>query len=446
MLEKKMILDEQDSLDKYVKAKYLNKPHFIQLKRVWRMVKKIPNQAKVKKLGFYLQEAKRLQGSAQINEEIIRNIFGNKQEMSPQEFIEKIFEYETPEGSEMFIKKETAYQTTQRLMPNEKLNKTISVSIFGEIYDGILKNIEKKIGENKTDILARQINKYLSSHFNGAAGFIRWTEMSPKWIHIDAFQTDFFNKIKAMSFKNEEFKPVGDEIRKYEDEFFKTAMSYIIRSYPSAKIFTANTEDTVAAIENIKGDVKLKKYYHQLPKKLGFRLINLQDFYNKVLRTRPGERTEKDINKIDSALSRITGKNKVIVTKNELTSLSSKIADEVERKVIEGKKKNIDQSEIDSIISSVTNQENIKRGYHQFIGDISKLVRSHYENPKDKKQKISTKIRSLLKDKSNTIQEIANRYSEIKGQIWWANRGLIFENTKYETRMLREQILYSVRR
>jgi hypothetical protein len=414
-----------DYFDSHIEVAYLNKPYFVQLKRIWRMAKKIQNPEKAKKIGFYLQQAKTLEGSAQTNEKIIRSIFGNKQEMSPSDFIKGVFDHETPEGKKMFVRPEEAYQTTQRLVSNETKNKTLSVSIFGEIYDEILDSLEKKYGKEKSDEIARNMNKFLSSHFNNAAMFVRWTEMSPSWIHFDAFQTDFFNEIKAFSNKNEEFKPVADEIRSHEDAFFKTAVSFVVRKNPGVKVFTANTEDMVKAVERVKGDVKLKKYYYQLPKKLGFKLISLQDFYNKVIRTRPSKKAEKLIGSFDKAIQSYGGSKSDFNVKKYNKQIEQNIAFFKEQKKVST------PEAVNSIINNLfANEPQVASAYHQYINELSEII---------KKKK---SIKNFLASKEEEIESALKETVKITDKkIWWSNRGLIFENTNVENRMLKENIL-----
>ena len=44
-----MLIKEDSNFDKHVEVQHANKPYFIQLKRVYRMAKKIPNPDKSKR-------------------------------------------------------------------------------------------------------------------------------------------------------------------------------------------------------------------------------------------------------------------------------------------------------------------------------------------------------------------------------------------------------------
>ena len=412
---------QEDYFDTHVAVQYLNKPFFVQLKRVWRAIKKIPNQEKPKKIGFYLQTIRKLPGNAVMNEKIVRDVMGKSQQMTPKKFIERIFEYEVPEGKEFYIKPETAYQTTQRLLPSAKLNKTISVSVFGDIYKKIL---EKYKNREDFDDIVRNVNKFLSAHFANAAAFVRWTKLTPNWIHIDALQTDFFNRLKALSYKNDYMKDIITDFRKHEDEFFKTAFSYIVRSNPQVKVYTMNTPEVVSKVENVRGDVKLKEYYYKLPKKLGFRLIPLDKFYS-ILRTRPGKKTEALIKKFNKAFASKT--EKATVNKTALRKINSIIGEQFPRR------KTMDYSDLtkdklDAIINPIIAEvlrgnptiQAVQSGYHQLLDELYKLI-------VEKKP-----IVAFLNSKIDDILTIVNKQHGPAVNIWWTNRGLIFEDVILE--------------
>ncbi len=438
-----------ESFDKHIETQYLNKPYFVQLKRVWRMAKKIQNPDKPKKIGFYLQQSRSVPGSAQDTEKIIHSIFGKSQEMSPADFIKGIFSHAVPEGEKLYVKPETAYQTTQRLIPDKELNKTIQVSIFGDIYDKIL---NKYKGREDADDLFRAVNRYLSSHFANAAGFVRWTNVSSEWIHIDAFQTDFFSNLKSMAYHekdNPEIQKIVEEFRKYEDDFFKTAVSYIVRTSPGVKMFTASTPEIVAAVENVRGDVKLQKYYHQIPKKLGFQLIPLERL-NKILRTRPGKKAEALINKFSGALSRTSGRHNrgENLSSSEIKNMNSRLADYIvqKAKTKEGNKvafKVITSEQVDNIITDYLS-ERVRGAYHQHIEQIASIIqkniREKQKNPKINATTIKAEIKKYLDSKIEDIMKIVNKQSDLSGNIWWSNRTMIFEATKYTASILVEEI------
>jgi hypothetical protein len=439
-----------DNFDKHIETQYANKPYFVQLKRVWRMAKKIANPDKPKKIGFFLQQARKLQGSAQTNEKIIHDIFGKSQQMSANKFIEGVFEHGVPEGEKMYIKPETAYQTTQRLMPDTKrgestkLNKTIQVSVFGDIYDKIL---NKYKDDPDADDLFRAVNRYLSSHFANAAGFVRWTHVSPNWIHIDAFQTDFFSNLKSMAYNegksNPKIKKIVEEFRKHEDEFFKTAVSYIVRTNPGVKIFTASTPEIVAAVENVRGDVKLKKYYHQIPKKLGFKLVGL-DKLNQILRTRPGKKAEALIKKFEGAVSKATGKGVVQEAGPvDVQRYNVKLSNFIDKEVDARGNKILAPQQVDKYINDMFGVDRIRSAYHQYIDEIADTVKKAQASSARKDRapaSIRIELKKFLESKKEEIIQNINRRTGVAGKVWWANRGTIFESVENRADVIVEEI------
>jgi hypothetical protein len=455
-----------DYYDSHVEVEYLNKPFFVQLKRVWRKVKTLPEQEKPKKLGFFLQMVRGLEGSAIINEKIVKDIFGTFQQMAPQEFIKKIFSFEIPLGKKTFVKHETNYQQTQRLvagwhedsekiksieqdMPPRKfgvsggkkqyapLNKTIQVSIFGDIYEEILKKYKT---HPQSDQIIRAINSNLTGHFTNAAAFVRWTKFTPSWIHIDAFQTDFFNKIKAMKFaadqKGDELsKEVANDFRKYEDEFFKAAVSYMIRSNPEVKMFTANTEDLVKAIEHVKGDVKLKEYYYKLPKMLGFRTITLSDLEKKFHLSQEKSALEKHFK---TALSEITHS----FSSEEIINWLSRLKIDFTALQKDRQGKEITKEEVDEAVAQADMPAQIVSAVHQFIDELTEVVNGRFKRKEDGSK---MGLAAYLTFKRDFIKDFISQTGGPGAKIWWADKRMLFESTHYENRMVIEQILEMVR-
>jgi len=444
-----------DYFDSHVEVEYLNKPFFVQLKRVWRKVKTFAEPDKPKKLGFYLQSIRGLEGSAQVNEKIVKDIFGTAQQMTPNEFIKKVFSFEVPQGKKTYVKHETAYQQTQRLVTGregeraentrkvlgkdaapEPLNKTIQVSIFGDVYEEILKKYKD---HPQGDNIIRAINRNLDGHFTNAAAFVRWTQLTPSWIHVDAFQTDFFNKVKAMKFtadkKGDELSTqVSDDFRKYEDEFFKAAISYIMRSHPGVKMYTANTEDLVKAVERVRGDVKLKEYYYKLPKMLGFRMINLSDLEKKFHLGPEKEALEKHFK---PALSNVSEK----VSTADITDS----VDAVKEKLIvlknEKGKAEITKEEVDKAITDLELPDQVESALHQILDELTNVVngKTKITLTNGKEQKLS--IMSYLNSKKEYIKELVSKASGPGTKIWWADKRMLFESTRYANRLVLESIL-----
>ena len=412
----------------FTEIQYLNKSFFYDLKRVFRAVKKMDKPEKTKRLGFYLQALRKIQGNQKNIDRIIRDVFEKKQELSPESVINKLKIFETPAGKKLYVKPETAYQTTQRLVSSQKLNKTISVSIFGEIYDEILDKYKNKPGG---DDIIRSINRYISGHFTDAAAFIRWTNMSKDWTHIDAFQTDFFSKIKVMGNQDENFKKVADEIRAKEDEYWKTAMSYILRTNTDKKVWTANTEDLVKAVENVRGEVKLKQYYHKLPKLLGFKLITM-DKLKQILRTRPGEETEKKITTLEKAVgSHIKPKTIGIENYGRITKNIGNAIKALVKAANQKDKEKITKQQIDTIINSYTE------------GDLASAFHQHLDAIHDSANK-GTDIELsnyLAKKKPHIVKFLKEKAAlSVDVKIWWANRGMLFENMEYKNILVENKI------
>ena len=445
--------DNGDYFSTHVEVAYLNKPFFIQLKRVWRKVKTFAEPEKPKKIGFFLQNVRGLEGSAQTNEKIVKDIFGTAQLMSPTEFIKKIFSFEVPQGKKTFVRPESAYQQTQRLVTGreeriqgdrplpskvakrqvaEPLNKTIQVSIFGDIYVEILKKYKD---HPEGDNIIRAINRNLDGHFTNAAAFVRWTEMTPSWIHIDAFQTDFFNKVKAMKFTADEkgdkiSAQVSDDFRHYEDEFFKAAVSYVNRSHPNVKIYTANTEDLVKAVENVRGDVKLKEYYYKLPKMLGFRLINLTDL-EKKLHLGPEKTALK--NHFKPALERTNRETNV----NEIGDILTSVITSLKHLQAVKKEKIITKEEVDEAIRMSEIPEQISSAIHQFLDELTEVVNKKVKSASGKSTML---VSNYLNGKKTFIKEFLSKIGGPGAKIWFADKRMLFENTKYSNRLMLESI------
>lgn len=450
-------MPDNSYFDTHVEIKYLNKPFFIQLKRVWRKVKTFLEPDKKKKMGFFLQNIRGLEGSAQTNEKIVKDIFGTLQEMSPNEFIQKIFSFEIPMGKKIFIKHETAYQQTQRLVTGggneesrktmtklkkgekvqEPLNRTIQISIFGDIYEEILKKYkDHPMGDN----IIRAINRNLDGHFANAAAFVRWTQMTPRWIHVDAFQTDFFNKVKAMKFtaekRNDEVsKEVSDDFRHYENEFFKAALSFIIRSHDTVNMYTANTPEMVTAVEHIQGDVKLKEYYYKLPKMLGFKLIGQEELEKKLHHEQEKNALEKKFKPALLKISTEVDSSEVDDSIRKLTETLKELQTTKKTKVIGSSE--ISNEEVDEAIRQSDIPDQIASAIHQFLEDLTNVAN---KKVKSSTGKTNISISAFLRGKRKFIIEFLSKSTGPGSKIWWADRRMLFENTKYNNRMILEHI------
>lgn len=414
------------------KFQYTDKPLFNDLKRVLRTAKKVSNKEKPRKIGYFIKEAKKSSGSDKNKEEIIRSIFGDSQQMSTAKFIEKIYDYanETfPKGEVASVNPETAFQTTQRIVSNKEINRTLSVSLFGSILEKPLKKFMKEHPEFNEAY--RNIHRNIShDHFNDSAAFVRYTIMSDDWIHFDAFQTDYFNKIRKSlhGVKNEKVvENFMKELESKEFEFFKTAVSYVIRVNPNVKVFTASTPDIVKRVENMKsGTLKLINLYHKLPKALGFKLITIDKLFQ-IFDTRPGDKSKAKKKMLNKIISNKSKKVPILLVKKTLANIKKDLISNLKTS------KNISNSELDALIrrsaenATGSSQEEEKQkiidGFHQLLGEISKAYTDGNEG-----------IKSLFKDERfiKLVDSKVNKTAkgeDLSTEIWWANKGTIFEDT-----------------
>jgi hypothetical protein len=364
--------------------------------------------------------------------EIIQNIFGNKQEMTPKEFINGIYSYDkAPKNIRGIISLEDKYQTTQRLIPDDNKNKTVNATIFSSIFD----DLNKKFPNANEEF--RDISIHLNGHFLNSAAFVRYTKMTDDWIHFDAFQTDFFNKLRAFK-KNKEgvTREMFEFLLSKEEEFYKLAVSYVAKSNPSVKQFTASTVDLVKKAENVSGAGKLRQLYEKLPKKLGFEKINL-DKLKKIFDTRPGKKNEKKKEYIKNMFNY----SKLVMSsesKNEilraLTEIESSFNNIFNKKDIVKKQEDI-KHELDSIINSIANKRIVNQKIKEYIisafhQELDKYAKELKKGEKIKPLKMKQVLDFIEKKESVGIEK----------EIWWTNKGLIFENKveKYFNKLFEE--------
>lgn len=425
---------------------YENKPHFLEVKRIFRIAKRVPNQTKPKKLGYFFQQSRDLKnGSTHEREEILKKVFGKSMEMSPEKLRKKLNQYinseDYPLGDEITIKqeemKQQTYQTMQRIVQSEKYNRTISASIYGKIFrDELEKYVKKHPDFNE---LYRSIHGFVNrGHYSGAAAFVRYSKFANDWIHFDTFQTDFFNELRRYLHESnpttEGEKYVDDfvnTLEKRETDFFKAAVSYIVRVYPDVKIFTANTPETAKRAERINArSGKLIQLYHVLPKELGFKLISL-DKLKQIFATRPGK-GEKEKNKL---LDRGYNVKAVRIKNEHITTVLKDVLKRLDEAKPDLSKADIDNISYDVIRHHYSNNEdlvnNLRSGFHQIVSDLYEA----YKNKEKKGEEVAGKtLKSLATDKEvfNKAKEGSKITKGEESEIWWANRGTIFEETESE--------------
>tara|TARA_Y100000310_G_scaffold109362_1_gene107811 strand:- start:3338 stop:5476 length:2139 start_codon:yes stop_codon:yes gene_type:complete len=453
-------------------SQYRNKPYEEQMLRVIRALKKVENLEKPKKKGFYLQLGRKITGNAEQTKEILRKGFEKKLEISPKSLIINIQKIRPPKGPKTALRKETGFQRTQRLVPdttssfsgdyNPKstadvlINKTVSAYLYGDIFKRVLAKYKNdKYIENTLNKLSSVVE---GGHFDNAAAFIRWTNLSDNWIHIDAFQTDFFNQVKGLISDKpiskghpkekmyETFQGIVRELMAKEIEFFKTAFSYIKRRFPQAKIWTANTPELVEVVERLKGKAKLQKHYKDLPKKLGFKKITVGKLF-KILETRPGKKT-KGLKKLfgDAVYGKMLATEKGNFSTQDIRELNWSIADNLisgKKVILKGEESSIQLAKIDSLISNAIrdyaydwiediplNVNSLESIYHQYLNELLTLL------IKREKTVVRSDVRYLLNRYVDKISDEYNKTGEAKDKledvgIWWANRGMLFEDTAF---------------
>ena len=111
-------------------------------------------------------------------------------------------------------------------------------------------------------------------------GWIRYATYTPKWVHISEFQSDIFRNVLVNITRNpkDDFSKMlsGIDIMKFEEEYYKIALSRIVAKHSSAKIFTIR--DAITANHNAALNMKkAERYYENLPPTLGFKKITMTE-------------------------------------------------------------------------------------------------------------------------------------------------------------------------
>jgi len=425
ILDRIKYLGEEDS----VSTQYYNKPFFNDVKRVLRAIKRAPqDKTKPKKMGFFLREVNNVAGSKKNKEEIVRTIFGKSNEMSIDNFIKGLFSYaenEFPKGDIVILKKEEGFQTVQRMIPDVKRNKTISASIFGNILLKVINKFNDSSPEFNEKIYRSVHDLFTEGHFSSAAAFVRFTEMTDDWLHFDAFQTDVFNRIRRKLYKEGGNSSLASkfmkELESKEFEFYKTAVSYIVQTHPKVKVFTANTVDIVKRVEKISGELKLIQLYHKLPKELGFKLVPIEKIFQ-IFDTRPGKVAEEK----KAALRKGLNIKKIIIKEEKIKEIIKDVNKELNNIIDTKKSHEISKLEIDSILEKsikkslkgLSEREVASSAFHQIIDEIEKKCNRS-------KEELNNYLRSP--DTIEKVVKLSKQREESQSELWWANRGTIFE-------------------
>jgi hypothetical protein len=382
-------------------------------------------------------------GTDSQRESILNSIFNDKQKMSLKDFEKGILDYaeKYPLGKPVGIKNEKGFQTVQRLIPDEKRNKTIN----SPMLSSFINELENEFKDYKNlDDAFRLISKVFNySHFENSTGFVRYTKLDRGWLHFDAFQTDFFNYLKKIKFNLNKKKELTDNeklaiklidyITKNEKDVFKSVVSYIVKNNTDSKQFTANTAEIAANVERVKGSGKLRDLYEKLPKELGFEKKTIEEIKAKI-DTRPGKNADKLKKLLGDSTSNKPEKIEIEDVKKVLSILESKLKN----------KTNVTKKEVDTAIQySASNVyfpdgEDEKKYFtvrdvlHGFTDEIILSVEKG-------------EIKKFLNDKFNEILYEINNYLLNKGKkdfkkVWWSTRGLILENKKTIKSILTEMI------
>lgn len=344
---------------------------------------------------------------------------------------------------------EQTYNTTQRLVPSPERNKTTTVLKDYSVLDNILK---KYSGEFPDDV-AQIEDLAKHGHFNNSVGFIRFTVVDKSWVHIDAFQTDFFNRVRSFAANkakegSKDAKKLYSEILGTEDEVFKTALSHTKFKNPSAKIWTMNTGTMIKEIEHVSSGDKAADIYDTFPAKLGFKRIPMEQF-KKVLDTRHINIQKKSL--ADKLFGNEGNSGKPFEVKETLNLLSTpekqkEIVAAIKRSFSDEKYKPTslgaiqntirgivvracfgtafphfdEDSKIGSIMEDIAHQLALFT-WNADLGDSGEVI---WDNLSP--QRLQFKLNSLVQGfKDNTEGKEEMKYPD----IWWANRDMLNEDT-----------------
>lgn len=361
-------------------------------------------------------------GTDAIRNKILDSVFKDNQKMKVADFEDGLMDYAEnyPLGEKIGLGKETDYQTTQRLMPSDSKNKTLSAVAFS----GFLSQMKEDFkNEPKFDEAFRAVDAKLQGHFENSTSFVRYTNMGNGWLHFDAFQTDFFNKLGALRYKTKKSESLTDldkvvlDIISYllgkTNEIFKSAVSYTVMQNKDAKQFTAPTSQMIQQVERVSGEGKIRELYDKLPKQLGFEKKKLSEIM-KIMDLRPGKKTDKLKQVFGNAISKLKNPVEIDDVNEVVKEITPKLSN----------KKDLKKAQVDEIINNSTNDNGVKKVLHSLLDEITKAsnenkVKEYFKNSNDKIKETIKKINSLGGGGSDPL-------------VWWSTRGLILENNEVE--------------
>jgi len=367
----------------------------------------------------------------------VNDIYGKSNKISYKDFVKKAI---PKPGSKWSLDPyEKEYQTTQRLMPDDRRNKTLTIKISPDI-DKLVKELYI-VNYNLYDKLARLLNK---GHFKDTTSFIRYTKINDNWIHIDAIQTDLFNGIKRIASKN---KPKGkskkliSSLLAMELDSYKAGVSAVKKINKDAKIWTMNTPEMAVKAEHIQSGNKISTIYNTLPPKLGFKKIPIEQLV-KIISTRKNKKKDNRypinrkkigikhdfLEQLNNSTSQNVFKNIMNVFKEKENKVKKLIEDHADRlKSSWNVSRSSFQRELQMILKIIyinrTQQEDTA------LLDIAHMVSTKIQNNLfNRKFILDKELYKIIIKSIENLDLIKEKNKETKKtDIWWANRGMINE-------------------
>ena len=104
------------------------------------------------------------------------------------------------------------------------------------LNDKFKKIVDPFKNESWFDDDMRRILQSSTTHFKKIGNFFTHVKVTPKWLHIDEIQSDLWGDFARLKV-NEKLKTA---IKGLEMDYFKTAMSYLVKKNSSIQFFTLN--------------------------------------------------------------------------------------------------------------------------------------------------------------------------------------------------------------